>query len=94
MQQMESAMQNVVNCRWLLAGYAEGMPAPENWTMDVQPVPDPGLGQILVKAKWLSVDPYMRGSSNGAGTSGSMPRSTTKKLLTSRQPSRTHAPKE
>ena len=58
---MESAMQNVVNRRWLLAGYAEGMPTPENWTMDVQPVPDPGLGQILVKAKWLSVDPYMRG---------------------------------
>jgi len=29
--------------------------------MDAQPVPDPGAGQILVKAKWLSVDPYMRG---------------------------------
>ena len=26
-----------------------------------RPVPDPGPGQILVKAKWLSVDPYMRG---------------------------------
>jgi NADPH-dependent curcumin reductase CurA len=29
--------------------------------MDEQRVPDPGPGQILVKAKWLSVDPYMRG---------------------------------
>ena len=37
------------------------MPTLENWTLDSQPVPDPGPGQILVKAKWLSVDPYMRG---------------------------------
>jgi NADPH-dependent curcumin reductase CurA len=29
--------------------------------MDEQRVPDPGPGKILVKAKWLSVDPYMRG---------------------------------
>jgi NADPH-dependent curcumin reductase CurA len=54
-------MQNVTNRRWLLAGYPEGMPTLENWTLDRQPVPDPGPGQILVKAKWLSVDPYMRG---------------------------------
>ena len=54
-------MQNVMNRRWLLAAYPEGMPTLENWTLDNQPVPDPGPGQILVKAKWLSVDPYMRG---------------------------------
>src|SRR3974377_1626786 len=54
-------MQNVVNRRWLLKQYPEGMPTMDNWTMDAQPVPDPGPGQILVKAKWLSVDPYMRG---------------------------------
>lgn len=54
-------MRNIVNCRWLLKGYPEGMPTVDNWTMDEQPVPDPGPGQILVKAKWLSVDPYMRG---------------------------------
>jgi NADPH-dependent curcumin reductase CurA len=58
---MSRAMQNVVNRRWLLKSYPEGMPSLENWTMDSQPVPDPGPGQILVKAKWLSVDPYMRG---------------------------------
>ena len=58
---MEKMMQNVTNRRWLLAGYPEGMPTLENWTLDRQPVPDPGPGQILVKAKWLSVDPYMRG---------------------------------
>jgi NADPH-dependent curcumin reductase CurA len=58
---MGKSMNNVVNRRWLLASYPEGMPASENWTMDAQPVPDPGPGQILVKANWLSVDPYMRG---------------------------------
>ena len=54
-------MQNVINHRWLLASYPQGMPVAHNWTMDAQPVPDPAAGQILVKAKWLSVDPYMRG---------------------------------
>src|SRR6266705_6568510 len=37
------------------------MPTPDNWIMDTQQVPDPGAGQILIKAKWLSVHPYMRG---------------------------------
>jgi hypothetical protein len=46
-------MQNVMNRRWLLARYLEGMPTSDNWIMDKQPVPDPGAGQILVKAKWL-----------------------------------------
>jgi NADPH-dependent curcumin reductase CurA len=54
-------MQNLINRRWLLARYPEGIPVPNDWVMDQQPVADPGPGQILVKAKWLSVDPYMRG---------------------------------
>src|SRR5215472_12816964 len=54
-------MQIRLNRRWLLASYPEGMPVSDNWVMDTQPVPDPGSGQILVKSKWLSVDPYMRG---------------------------------
>jgi hypothetical protein len=53
-------MQNAVNRRWLLKSYPEGMPSLENWTMDSQSVPDPGAGHILVKAKWLSVDPCAR----------------------------------
>jgi NADPH-dependent curcumin reductase CurA len=54
-------MQNLVNRRWLLAEHPDGMPTLNCWTMDSSPVPDPGPGQILIKAKWLSVDPYMRG---------------------------------
>ncbi len=60
-------MQNAMNRRWLLAAYPEGMPTGENWKLDRQPVADPGSGQILVKAKYLSVDPYMRGRMSPAG---------------------------
>ena len=73
-------MRNVTNHRWLLKSYPDGMPGPENWTLDTQPVADPGPGQILVKAKWLSVDPYMRGRmspapgyTKGAGIGEVMP---------------------
>ena len=37
-------MQNVMNRRWLLASYPEGMPSPDNWTTDARnrcPIPDP-----------------------------------------------------
>src|SRR6266581_4396539 len=54
-------MQKSVNRRWLLARYPESIPVPNDWVMDQQSVADPGPSQILVKAKWLSVDPYMRG---------------------------------
>jgi NADPH-dependent curcumin reductase CurA len=77
---VEKAMRNVTNHRWLLKSYPDGMPGPENWTLDTQPVADPGPGQILVKAKWLSVDPYMRGRmspapgyTKGAGLGEVMP---------------------
>ena len=54
-------MAETRNRRWLLAKYPEGIPGLDAWTLDGQPVPEPGPRQILVKAKWLSVDPYMRG---------------------------------
>ncbi len=54
-------MQNTMNRRWLLAQYPEGIPNPDAWILDTQPVPEPGPGRILVRALWLSVDPYMRG---------------------------------
>lgn len=50
-----------VNRRWLLAKYPQGLPGVDTWALDISPVPEPAPGQILVKAKFLSVDPYMRG---------------------------------
>ncbi len=55
------------NRRWLLARYPEGIPEPDCWRLEAAPVPQPGPGQILVKAKWLSVDPYMRGRMSPGG---------------------------
>lgn len=54
-------MPDAVNRRWLLAKYPQGTPSLDTWTLEVAPAPEPGPGQILVKARFLSVDPYMRG---------------------------------
>ena len=54
------------NRRWILAEYPQGMPNLDTWTLDVAPTPEPGPGRILVKARFLSVDPYMRGRINPA----------------------------
>lgn len=50
-----------VNRRWLLARRPEGMPDASCFSLDTEPVPEPGPGQILVRGRFLSVDPYMRG---------------------------------
>ncbi|MGH6898847.1 MAG: NADP-dependent oxidoreductase [Geminicoccaceae bacterium] len=50
-----------VNRQWLLASHPEGMPDASNWRLVEGPIPQPGPGEILVRAHWLSVDPYMRG---------------------------------
>lgn len=38
-----------------------GWPGPENFAVVRTGVPDPGEGQVLVRNRWMSVDPYMRG---------------------------------
>ncbi|MBL8672483.1 MAG: NADP-dependent oxidoreductase, partial [Alphaproteobacteria bacterium] len=49
------------NRRWVLARYPEGMPPLDTWRLESGPAPEPQPGEILVRAKYLSVDPYMRG---------------------------------
>ena len=46
---------------WVLASHPTGIPAPDNWRLEEQPLPDPGAGEVLARAVYLSVDPYMRG---------------------------------
>ncbi|MBM3523714.1 MAG: NADP-dependent oxidoreductase [Alphaproteobacteria bacterium] len=58
-------MQNV-NRQWRLKSRPQGMPVAENWELVEGPVPDPGEGQIVARACWLSVDPYMRGRISAA----------------------------
>jgi NADPH-dependent curcumin reductase len=50
-----------MNRQWRLKSRPTGMPSVENWEMVETPVPEPGEGQIVARACWLSVDPYMRG---------------------------------
>ncbi len=49
-----------VNRQWLLASYPEGMPAENNWKLVEAPVPEPAENQMLVRAIYLDVAPYMR----------------------------------
>ena len=60
------AIANQTNRRFLLASRPEGMPEPGNFRLVEEKVPDPEPGQVLVRALWLSVDPYMRGRMSAA----------------------------
>ncbi len=50
-----------INRQWLLAAWPEGMPQESDWRLVERPVGEPGPGELLVRARYLSVDPYMRG---------------------------------
>jgi len=50
-----------MNRQWLLDHHPEGPATEACWRLAQSPVPQPGPGQILVRLRWLSLDPYMRG---------------------------------
>ncbi len=50
-----------MNRQWVLDHYPEGPATEACWRLTEAPVPEPGPGQILVRLRWLSMDPYMRG---------------------------------
>ena len=49
------------NRQWRLASYPQGIPTENNWTLEEGPIPEPGAGEMLVRAIYLDVAPYMRG---------------------------------
>ncbi len=49
-----------LNRRIVLAARPNGMPVPGDFRLEEVPVPVPGVGEILLQALWLSLDPYMR----------------------------------
>ena len=53
----------VVNRRIVLKRNPEGEPAPSDFEVVTEEVPSIAEGQMLLRTKWLTLDPYMRGLS-------------------------------
>jgi NADPH-dependent curcumin reductase len=50
--------------RIVLASRPEGAPVPENFRVERAAIPTPADGEVLLKVRYLSLDPYMRGVKN------------------------------
>ena len=57
---------DAVNHQVRLAARPVGLPKPSDWEHTREPVADPGDGEVLVKVRYLSLDPAMRGWMNDA----------------------------
>ena len=55
-----------VNRQILLKSRPEGPPGLDNFELVETPVPEPGEGEVLMRTRWLSLDPYMRGRMSAA----------------------------
>jgi len=56
----------MANTQILLASRPVGWPTEANFSIVETPVPEPKDGEFLVRVRWLSLDPYMRGRMNDA----------------------------
>ena len=54
------------NRRIVLASRPHGEPKPEHFRLEESRVPTPGEGEVLLRTRWLSLDPYMRGRMSAA----------------------------
>jgi hypothetical protein len=55
---------DAVNHQIRLAARPVGLPKPTDWEHTEEPVAEPGDGEVLVKVRYLSLDPAMRGWMN------------------------------
>tara|TARA_E500000178_G_scaffold324569_1_gene351103 strand:- start:444 stop:1457 length:1014 start_codon:yes stop_codon:yes gene_type:complete len=55
---------NYKNTRYLLTKRPEGMPEDDCWAIDEEAITTLENNEILIKADYLSIDPYMRGRMN------------------------------
>lgn len=51
--------------RFALVSHPVGEPTADDFSLQTVDVADPGPGQVLVRARYLSLDPYMRGRISG-----------------------------
>jgi NADPH-dependent curcumin reductase CurA len=54
------------NRQIVLAARPIGLPKPSDFRLVEAPIPEPGPGEMLVRARYLSLDPYMRGRMSDA----------------------------
>jgi NADPH-dependent curcumin reductase CurA len=52
------------NRQWRLAARPHGLPVASDWDFRTEPVPSPGDGELLVRVRYISLDPAMRGWMN------------------------------
>src|SRR5712671_2639065 len=55
-----------VNRQILLKSRPKGVPTLDNFALKQGSVPEPGDGEVLMRTRWLSLDPYMRGRMSAA----------------------------
>ena len=48
------------NPTWVLKRFPEGMPSPDDFSLEHRAPPVAKPGELVVRTLWLSVDPYMR----------------------------------
>jgi hypothetical protein len=58
---MEEASVTQLNRQWLLAARPQGLVKETDFRWNEAPVPAPGEGEVLVRVRYLSFDPAMRG---------------------------------
>ena len=56
----------MTNRRIVLASRPEGEPQAANFRLETVELPDPGDGEVLIRTRYLSIDPYMRGRMSDA----------------------------
>jgi NADPH-dependent curcumin reductase CurA len=54
------------NLRIVLASRPHGEPTSDNFRLETAPVPEPDEGEVLLRTRYLSLDPYMRGRMSAA----------------------------
>lgn len=59
-------MGEKINQRIVLASRPDGRPTAENFRLEEAAVPRAGEGEVLLKLRYLSLDPYMRGRMSAA----------------------------
>jgi NADPH-dependent curcumin reductase len=52
--------ESLLNRRITLVAYPKGLPDASDFHLDTLPVPEPADGEVLLRTRYLSIDPYMR----------------------------------